>query len=136
MKKIIVIILLTGVCFTQTADSLSVKIPKKAALYGTLFPGGGQLYNENWLKAALILTLEGAAIYQWSVNGDIYKNYESGNYPLSKHRYLEKRNKYAWWVVILYVYGLVDAVVEAHLSPFNDVMNENLEALETNSEAE
>lgn len=136
MKKLIVIVLLTGFGFTQTTDSLSVKSPKKAAMYGAMFPGAGQAYNGKIIKGVIILSLEIAAIYQWSLNGDIYKNYESGNYALSKHRYLEKRNKYAWWAVIVYVYGLLDAVVDAHLSPFNEVMNENIEQTETDNEVE
>ncbi len=136
MKKFIVIVLLTGFGFTQTIDSLSIKSPKKAALYGALFPGLGQAYNGKILKSVLVLSLEIGAIYQWSLNGDIYKNYETGDHALSKNRYLEKRNKYAWWGVFVYLYGLLDAVVDAHLSPFNEVMNENIEQSETNSEAE
>ena len=46
---------------------------------------------------------------------------------MSKHRYLEKRNKFAWWVVFIYVYGMIDAVVDAHLNSFNRVMAENIE---------
>jgi len=80
--------------------------------------------------------LEAASIYQWSLNGDIYKNYDSGNYSLRKHRYLEKRNKYAWWAVFIYIYGMLDAVVDAHLNPFNSVMTENIETIETKSEEE
>jgi hypothetical protein len=53
---------------------------------------------------------------------------------LSKHRYLEKRNKFAWWVVFIYVYGMIDAVVDAHLNSFNSVMAENIELSETNEE--
>jgi len=136
MKKLIVIILLTGFGFTQTMDSLSVKSPKKAALYGALFPGLGQAYNKKYFKSLVIVSLEMAASYQWLLNRDIYKNYKTGNYALSRHRYLEKRNKYAWWAVFVYVYGLLDAVVDAHLSPFNDVMDEDIEKLETNKEVE
>ena len=136
MKKIIVIVLLTGFGFAQTLDSLSIKSPKKAALYAALFPGIGQAYNGKIFKSALLLSMEIGVIYQWSLNGDIYKKYDTGDYALSKHRYLEKRNKYAWWAVFVYVYGLLDAVVDAHLSPFNEVMNENLEESETNSTKE
>ena len=51
-----------------------------------------------------------------------YNNFESGNYQLSRQRYLEKRNKYAWWIGIIYVYAMIDAVVDAHLHSFNDLM--------------
>ncbi|MFQ6676826.1 MAG: DUF5683 domain-containing protein [Fidelibacterota bacterium] len=132
MKNILIIIILTGLGFTQTLDSLDHKSSRKAALYGALFPGLGQVYNEKYFKSSVVLSLEAVVIYQWLLNGDIYKNYEMGDYSLPKHRYLEKRNKYAWWAVFVYVYGLIDAVVDAHLSPFNDVMNENIEKSEAN----
>ena len=45
----------------------------------------------------------------------------------NKTRYLQKRNKYAWWVIFLYFYGMIDALVDAHLSPFNEVMDEPIE---------
>ena len=38
--------------------------------------------------------------------------------------------------MIVYVYGLLDAVVDAHLSPFNEIMNENIEQTETDNEVE
>ena len=136
MKRFIILIICCTCLYPQGADSLKSKSPAKAALYGAMFPGGGQVYNGRWLKGALLLSLEAAAIYQWYLNGDIYKKYESGNYSLSKHRYLEKRNKFVWWAVFIYVYGMIDAVVDAHLNPFNSVMAENIELSETNNEAE
>ena len=134
MKRIIVFIVCCTSLYPQEVDSVNIKSPAKAALYGAMFPGGGQVYNGRWLKGAFLLSLEAAAINQWYSNGDIYKKYESGNYSLSKHRYLEKRNKFAWWVVFIYVYGMIDAVVDAHLNSFNRVMAENIELSETNEE--
>ena len=136
MKRFIIVIICCTWLYPQEADSLKSKSPAKAALYGAMFPGGGQIYNGRWLKGALLLSLEAAAIYQWYSNGDIYKKYESENYSLSKHRYLEKRNKFVWWAVFIYVYGMIDAVVDAHLNPFNSVMAENIESSETNNEEE
>ncbi|MCS5652746.1 MAG: DUF5683 domain-containing protein, partial [Candidatus Marinimicrobia bacterium] len=60
-------------------------------------------------------------------NLDIYNNYENGKYPLRKHRYLEKRNKYTWWVGIIYVYAMIDAVVDAHLYKFDHIMDSSIE---------
>ncbi|MDP5957334.1 MAG: DUF5683 domain-containing protein, partial [Candidatus Marinimicrobia bacterium] len=117
MKRFIIFIVCCTWLFPQEVDSVKTKSPVKAAMYGAMFPGAGQVYNGRWFKTVMILSLEAASIYQWSLNGDIYKNYESGNYDLRKHRYLEKRNKYAWWAVFIYVYGILDAVVDAHLNP-------------------
>ena len=71
--------------------------------------------------------LEVLALQSWLDNSKIYSDYDSGDYPLQKHRYLEKRNKYAWWIIFLYFYGMVDAMVDAHLSPFNEVMEVSIE---------
>jgi len=136
MNRILILIIFCSYLFPLEVDSVKVKTPAKAAKYGAMFPGGGQVYNGRWIKAAFLLTLEAASIYQWSSNGNIYKNYDSGNYNLRKHRYLEKRNKYAWWTVFIYIFGMLDAIVDAHLNPFNSVMTENIEITETNSEEE
>ena len=117
-------------CQTQEGDSLSfIKSPKKAALSALVFPGGGQLYNGKKLKAGLIISMELYSIINWYSSADLYKNYDEQNnlkYPLPKYRYLEKRNKYVWWIGFIYIYGLIDAVVDAHLHPFDDIMSEDI----------
>ena len=117
-------------CQTQENDSLSFnKSPKKAALSALVFPGGGQLYNGKKLKAGLIISMELYSIINWYSSADLYKNYDEQNnlkYPLPKYRYLEKRNKYVWWIGFIYIYGLIDAVVDAHLHPFDDIMSEDI----------
>jgi len=117
-------------CQTQEEDSLSFnKSPKKAALSALAFPGGGQLYNGKKLKAGLIISMELYSIINLYSSADLYKNYDEQNdskYPLPKYRYLEKRNKYVWWIGFIYIYGLIDAVVDAHLHPFDDIMSEDI----------
>jgi hypothetical protein len=109
--------------------STSIKSPKKAASSALVFPGGGQLYNGKIIKAGLILAGEVIAIVNWHKNSQFYSSYDPNNdaeYPLPKHRYLEKRNKSVWWIGFIYIYGLIDAIVDAHLHPFEDVMAEEL----------
>ena len=74
-----------------------------------------------------MFALESFAIYYWLENAKFYRDYDSINKPLSKNRYLEKRNKYAWWVIFIYFYSMIDAMVDAHLSPFDQVMNTAIE---------
>lgn len=105
------------------------KSPKKAALSALVFPGGGQLYNGKKMKAGLIMSIEVYSILNWFTNSDLYTNYDEQNdskYPLPKYRYLEKRNKYVWWIGFIYIYGLIDAVVDAHLQPFDGIMREDI----------
>ena len=71
--------------------------------------------------------LETLAFYSWLENSKIYKNYDSDIYSLRQNRYLEKRNKYAWWVIFLYFYSMIDAMVDAHLSPFDEIMSTSID---------
>ena len=103
-------------------DSTLIKNPK-TAFYLSAVPGVGQLYNGKLLKGSLVLALESFAIYSWLENAKIYRDYDLINKPLPKNRYLEKRNKYAWWVIFIYFYSMIDAMVDAHLSPFDQIMN-------------
>ena len=118
---------LLGEAHPDTSDS--VKSPKNAAL-SSIIPGGGQLYNGKKFKAGMLLAGEVLAIVNWYNNSQLYSSYNADNdvdYPLPKHRYLEKRNKYVWWIGFIYIYGLIDAIVDAHLRPFEDVMSEELD---------
>ena len=118
---------LLGEIYPDTSDS--IKSPKNAAL-SSIIPGGGQLYNGKKFKAGLILAGEVLAIVNWHNNSQLYSSYDNANndeYPLPKYRYLEKRNKYVWWIGFIYIYGLIDAIVDAHLRPFEDVMSEELD---------
>ena len=103
-------------------DSTLIKNPK-TAFYLSAVPGGGQLYNGKLLKGSLVLALESFAIYSWLENARIYRDYDTIDKPLPKNRYLEKRNKYAWWVIFIYFYSMIDAMVDSHLSPFDQIMN-------------
>lgn len=112
----------------QESDSLNYPVPSKAGMYALLFPGAGQMYNEKYLKAGLLVTLEALALWRYSENSDLYETYDESTHSLGKGRYLEKRNKYVWWAAFLYIYGFLDAVVDAHLHPFDQVMEEDLES--------
>ncbi|MBT3589351.1 MAG: hypothetical protein HOK52_09235 [Candidatus Marinimicrobia bacterium] len=109
-------------------DSLRNVSPKKAA-YRSIIPGYGQLYNRKFIKAGIVIALEGWAYSSFKTNANYYNNYEL-NLPLSRTRYLQKRNKYAWWMGFIWFYGLVDSIVDAHLYPFKDVMKSKIETTE------
>jgi hypothetical protein len=118
---------MTGLAFGQEKEKERSKNPK-VAFYYSLIPGLGQIYNGKWIKSAMIVGLEIAAYVVWTENRDIYNDFEYKDYPLRKRRYLEKRNKYAWWIGFIYVYGMIDAVVDAHLYQFENLMESQLES--------
>jgi len=126
------------IAFAQkTDDSTRTLSPKKAALWAFI-PGGGQFYNKKILKAGLIFGAEIAAFYFWQDNASNYKNYDDpgSNFDLPKGRYLSKRNKYGWWVGFIYFYGMLDAVVDAHLINFNKVMDQDIDMVDPETEIE
>tara|TARA_B100000029_G_scaffold222301_2_gene220089 strand:- start:18241 stop:18672 length:432 start_codon:yes stop_codon:yes gene_type:complete len=129
-RYFIFLILITGFCFGHAEKEQQLKNPK-IAFYFSLVPGLGQVYNGKWLKSALLIGLEIAAYDAWTRNKDIYNNWDPETspkeYELPKYRYLAKRNKYAWWIGFIYVYGMIDAVVDAHLHKFDQVMDSSLD---------
>ena len=110
----------------QDTTELNYKDPKKAFIF-SLVPGMGQIYNGKIMKSTLIIGLEVASFTFWQDNLKKYNDYDDNSYPLQKHRYLEKRNKYAWWIGIIYVYAMIDAVVDAHLHSFKEIMGGPIE---------
>tara|TARA_B100000214_G_C23867704_1_gene581072 strand:+ start:290 stop:637 length:348 start_codon:yes stop_codon:yes gene_type:complete len=104
MKKTVIILFASFLLSHNThIDSLKLKDPSMAWKI-SLLPGMGQFYNNQYLKGALLLSLESKLVYDFSYN---YLKYS-----------VDKRNDIVWLIVGLYVYGLLDAYVEAHLSTF------------------
>ena len=118
---------------SQDTTAITIKSPKKAFAL-SLVPGLGQVYNGKWIKSALIIGLEVSSFMAWRLNLDRYNKYDSNNFPLRKYRYLEKRNKYAWWMGIIYVYSMIDAVVDSHLHSFDHLMNKPIEIIKNSEE--
>ena len=87
----------------------------------------GQAYNGKWVKSALVIGLEASVFISWQDNLEKHRDYYNNDYPLNRHRYLEKRNKFAWWMGIIYIYAMIDAIVDAHLHSFDDLMESPLE---------
>ena len=110
----------------QTPDSTSQKSPVQAVKRALLFPGGGQFYNGQNVKGILLVGAALGAGFLYISNANEYMNYGGSN-ALEKAKYLKLRNKYGWWIGFVYIYGLLDAIVEAHLHPFKEVMAEDLE---------
>jgi hypothetical protein len=132
MNKIMILVSFLTVLplVAQESDSTLQKSPSKAVSRALLIPGGGQFYNDQKLKGIFLLGAALGAGFLYIDSSSKYKNYEGADMA-EKARYLKLRNKYGWWVAFVYIYGLLDAIVEAHLHPFRDVMSEDIE--KTNS---
>ena len=117
MKRVVLIsMILTVQLFSQ--DSSEVKTPKKALTH-SIVPGGGQLYNEKPVKAALMMGAQVWMLYQFSSNRSRYNGWESRD-PYSKEYYRDNRNKFAWYSAFVYLYNLADALVDSHLAGFDE----------------
>ena len=127
-NSFILFLLSTTFIFSQynDVDTLQSKSPQTAAIRSFVFPGGGQYYNGQPIKGAVLSTLGVASAVLYMDFSEKYKNSE-GVSQSDKKNFLHQRNRYGWWIIIVYIYGLLDAVVEAHLHPFNEVMSEDLE---------
>ena len=135
-KSMKVAVFLFAITISQlmSQDSTEVKTPKKALKY-SLIPGGGQLYNGKRIKAILILGSELWMIYQFQVNRISFHNWDN-TYSKPKEYYRENRNKHAWRALFVYIYNLVDALVDAHLSTYNEFDFENTNEVESLEEDE
>jgi len=84
--------------------------PRTALVLG-LIPGGGQFYNGKWLKALIVITANGYFFSQFQQARQAYQESQ-------ETEDLEERNKFAWQLMFVYILGLMDAYVDAHLSTF------------------
>ncbi len=60
----------------NTFFSLFEGKPGKAALYGLVVPGGGQIYNRDWWKLPLVYGLEGFLIYRIIQSSYLYNGFQ------------------------------------------------------------
>lgn len=108
--------------------------PVTGALLRALVPGWGQIYNDEYGKAGLVyMGMFGASV-------SIYSRQNVINYYLGRKHALERedptsdnldgineqilyfrknRNQYIWGIVLIYLYSIGDAVVDAMMSDFD-----------------
>ena len=110
---------MTAFVSAQDSTSMARKTPKKAVVY-SIIPGGGQLYNGKKIKAALMFGAQFWMLYQFQTNRSAYNLWDDGSYMKPREYYRENRNKYAWYSTFVYIYNLADALVDSHLSDFDE----------------
>jgi hypothetical protein len=102
-----------------------IKKPMKAAILSLLLPGGGQLYNEAYVKFGIIGVLEGGLIgltlYHHFKGEDYYNKFlateDEKYYDKYVDYYYQKQND-LWWLGVTIFLSTLDAYVDAHLYDF------------------
>ncbi len=125
----------------------NVKSPLGAVIRSALLPGLGQFYNEAYWKVPIVLGVTGFLIYgvvqehqRYSEYSDRYaatitEELPSGNLRWKQFRefYRDRRDTYAWWLFIAYLFQIADAFVDAHLYSFDVDDVSELSLLPTNT---
>jgi hypothetical protein len=96
------------------------KSAKTAMLLTTLIPGGGQFYTQRYVKGVIIGGTQSYLIYR-GVQTQINLNeleQESITYLEDRQNLLEQRSQIAWWMVLVWSLGILDAYVDAQLCSF------------------
>jgi hypothetical protein len=111
----------------------SGKSPLGAVVRSAILPGLGQFYNEAYWKVPVVLGLTGFLVYGVVTEHATFTDYRdqydasittdvpSGNLRLKLFRefYRDRRDTYAWWLLIAYLFQIADAFVDAHLYSFD-----------------
>ena len=100
------------------SEGEQLKDPRTAMKRSLIFPGAGQIYNDQNIKGYVLIAGEILALWSFNENREKYSNYEESD-KHSRNYYLRERNRFAWIAIGLYFYSVLDAVVEAHLDNFD-----------------
>ena len=118
--------------------------PSKAAFYGAILPGGGQIYNKKYWKLPVVYGAMGLSLYYYSFNNrkyheyrDAYKVVLAGGQPsgelanldgdrlIRAQKFHQKNRDLSMLLTFgFYVLQILEANVNAHLMQFN--VDENL----------
>ena len=119
MRMFVIIIIFFTLSFAQNegyVDSIKVRNPKLAWKLAFI-PGVGQLYNGKYLKAFGTMGIE----YFFVDKFNHYKDLEK----------IGMRNTYAWWILGIYIWSILDSYVDAQLSTFPSKKIESINELDS-----
>ena len=135
IKNIFIFVVFISLIFAQQkmdfrTEDERAKNPNIALKKSLIFPGVGQLYNDQKIKGYTLIAAELFSLYNFNENRKKYKDFNE-SYGKSQDYYLRERNRFAWIAIGLYFYGILDSVVEAHLDDFDKIVKENDPLLNT-----
>ncbi len=131
MRRILLIVFITLLLASLPAEEEMVKKqPLKAAILSCLIPGGGQLYNGEYLKSGLVLAVEGSfiglAMYHHLEAEKYYDRYEvsfSDSDYNEYVKYYERRQSDFFWIGTIVFLSAIDAYIDVHLFDFDEKKN-------------
>jgi hypothetical protein len=108
---------------------LSAVNPTHAMLYSAFIPGGGQVYNKAYVKAGIVIGVQGYLLGSTLYNDAKVQDYKKKitatddafllqHYRDRRDEYREARTSDIWWMGITCVLSMLDAYVDAHLHDF------------------
>lgn len=121
-------------CLCGALNAEQTVSPTRAAIYSAVLPGGGQIYNQAYYKAGVVIGLQGYLLANAFYNdhkADDYKaqsaqasdTYSAELYRQSRKEYQQKRNSDIWWMGITMGLSVLDAWVDANLHDFDAQKN-------------
>jgi hypothetical protein len=126
-----------GIWYNNNYRSTEYRDMKTAVLWG-LFPGGGQIFNRDFGKAGLVYMGILGAIASVSSSQNMVNYYLDRKHLVEKENpkseeydriterityYRKNRNTYIWGGVLIYLYSIADAAVDALLSDFDNPLH-------------
>ncbi len=91
--------------------------PLLSVCFSAALPGGGQLYTQQYLKAAVFAGGLGYLGYCYNREDQA----AIGNLVQDDYNYHDqRRRKYKWWFIGIWTLSLADAYVDAHMFKFDE----------------
>ena len=135
LKKILLLSLLVGIPFVNSAQKINKKSPKRAAIYSTILPGSGQIYTKKYWKVPIIYAGLITSAYYTRESQELYDLYKETFLNRSKgiyddefsavytdenlltltNHYRRNREVSILLFLLTYTLNIVDASVNAHL---------------------
>lgn len=130
MKKLCILTCLIFLCFLPLiAEEKPFNTGRSStkALLWSIIPGGGQIYNKQYIKAGIDIAAEclliGTAIQYHIWMNDAYSNYEQTHndaYYDEYNFYYQQRQNMLWWWATVKLLSFLDSYVDAKMFNYNE----------------